>query len=284
MTGINIGGVPEHFNLPWRLAIEEGKMREAGIDLHWADMNGGTGQMVRGLETGSIDVAVLLTEGITRAILQGLKARIVHVYVVSPLNWGIHVPHHSDIKEIGQVENQVFAISREGSGSHLMAYVMADQQDWATDNLKFNVIGDVYGGLWALQHDQAQCFLWEKYTTYPFVEQEKCRSIGTVVTPWPCFAIAVREEVYERIPDLLKQMCEIVFKRAKKLKDSRSTPELISWRYNLRLHHVKEWLQQTDWNYNAIEYPLAFEKTVQYLSKLNLVSADEAKDWREKLF
>ena len=70
LLGLKIGGVPEHFNLPWRLAIEEGKMRDIGLDLHWSDMSGGTGQMIRGLETGSIDIAVLLTEGITKAILQ----------------------------------------------------------------------------------------------------------------------------------------------------------------------------------------------------------------------
>ena len=63
MVGLKVGGVPEHFNLPWRLAIEDGKFREFGLNLHWADMGGGTGQMIRGLETKSIDIAVLLTEG-----------------------------------------------------------------------------------------------------------------------------------------------------------------------------------------------------------------------------
>ena len=66
---LKVGGVPEHFNLPWRLAIEEGLFREQNIMLHWSDMSGGTGQMIKGLETGSIDVAVVLTEGITKAIL-----------------------------------------------------------------------------------------------------------------------------------------------------------------------------------------------------------------------
>lgn len=283
-TGLNIGGVPEHFNLPWRLAIEEGKFRDIGLDLHWSDMSGGTGQMVRGLETGSIDIAVLLTEGITKAILQGLKAKIISVYVVSPLHWGIHVPYKSDIREPKDLENQTFAISREGSGSHLMAYIMADKMEWRTDNLKFNVIGDVYGGLWALQQNEAQAFLWEKYTTNPFCEQQKCRHIGDVVTPWPCFVIAVREEVFEKHADLLKKMTEVVYAKAAEVKKKKNTAELISWRYNLRLDQVKKWLKETDWNYKGIEYPLAFEKVTHYLQKLNLLSAEDAKDWREKLF
>jgi ABC-type nitrate/sulfonate/bicarbonate transport system substrate-binding protein len=192
MVGLKIGGVPEHFNLPWRMAIEEGKFRKQGIQLHWGDMGGGTGQMIRGLKNKTLDIAVLLTEGITKAILQGLDAKIIQVYVTSPLRWGIHDPFNSDIEKIDQLEGKTFAISREGSGSHLMSFVKANQEGWDTKELKFNVVGDLYGGLWALENNKAQAFLWEKYTTHPFVEQKKCRCIDEVITPWPCFVIAVR--------------------------------------------------------------------------------------------
>lgn len=282
--GLKIGGVPEHFNLPWRLAIEEGRLQQIGLKLHWSDMSGGTGQMIRGLETGSIDIAVLLTEGITRAVLQGLDARILYVYVVSPLNWGIHVPFRSDIHTEKDLHHRTFAISREGSGSHLMAYVMADQQGWELDTLKFNVIGDIYGGLWALEHNEAQAFLWEKYTTFPFVEQQKCRWIGDVVTPWPCFVVAVRNEVIGQHEALLRKMCAIVSEKAFEIKQGNDSVEIISWRYNLRSDQVEKWLSETDWNYKGIEYPLAFEKTVQYLLKLDLITSEQAENWRQKLF
>jgi sulfonate transport system substrate-binding protein len=244
LTGLKIGGVPEHFNLPWRLAIEEGKFREAGINLHWSDMSGGTGQMIKGLQTGTLDIAVLLTEGITKAILQGLNAKIIKVYITTPLRWGIHVPFHSDIQKISQLEGKTFAISREGSGSHLMSYVIADQNGWNTKELKFNVIGDIYGGLWALEHNEAQAFLWEKYTTFPFVEQEKCRYIDEVITPWPCFVIAVRNEIYANFQEELNQMCKIVFERAENMKKNKQTADIISWRYNLRQKQVKNGSQK----------------------------------------
>lgn len=284
MKGFTIGGVPEHFNLPWRMAIEEGRFREKGIQLHWSDMGGGTGQMIRGLETGSLDIAVLLTEGITKAVLQGLDARIIQVYVTTPLHWGIHVPYHSQITSVDQLENQTFAISREGSGSHLMAYVKANQEGWDTTKLKFNVIGDVYGGLWALQNDEAQAFLWEKYTTHPYTEQKKCRYIDEVVTPWPCFVIAARKEVVDKHLDDLEITCDVVNERARDLKKNEDVVDLVCWRYNLRHGQVENWLQETDWNYDGIGYPLAFEKTISYLLKLNLLEEEEAKDWREKLF
>ena len=282
--GLKIGGVPEHFNMPWRLAIEEGRFRSIGLDLHWSDMTGGTGQMIKGLDTGTLDIAVLLTEGITKAILQGLDAKIIQVYVVTPLHWGIHVPFHSDIKTVDQLKDQTFAISREGSGSHLMTYVKANQEGWNTEQLKFNVVGDIFGGLWALENNEAQGFLWEKYTTFPFAEQGKCRYIDEVVTPWPCFVIAVRNEVYDQYKDLLSDMCRIVNNKAKEVKTDEHTVEVISWRYNLRAGQVQNWLIETDWNYDAIEYPLAFDKTIKYLLKLNLLEEQEAENWQEKLF
>jgi sulfonate transport system substrate-binding protein len=284
MVGLKIGGVPEHFNLPWRLAIEEGRFRNIGLELHWSDMTGGTGQMIKGLEHGTLDIAVLLTEGITKAILDGLKARIIQVYVTTPLRWGVHVPYHSDIKSVNQLEGRTFAISREGSGSHLMAFVKARQEGWDMNELKFNVVGDVYGGLWALENDQAQGFLWEKYTTHPFVEQQKCRYVDEVITPWPCFVIAVREEVLENHSALLNEMCCIVNRRAKEIKLDEDAVEVISWRYNLRSGQVANWLIETDWNYDGIEYPLAFEKTVRYLKQLGLIDPSSADEWQHKLF
>ncbi len=284
MKGLKIGGVPEHFNLPWRLAIEEGRFREIGLDLHWSDMGGGTGQMIRGLETGALDIAVLLTEGITKSILEGLNAKIIQIYVVSPLHWGIHVPFKSDFKTVDDLKGQTFAISREGSGSHLMTYVKASQEGWDTNALKFNVVGDIYGGLWALEHNEAQAFLWEKYTTFPYTEQGKCRYIDEVVTPWPCFVIAVREEVLNENSALLKEMCRVVNEKALEVKKSENTVEVISWRYNLRLGQVENWLIETDWNYNGIEDPLAFDKTIRYLLKLKLIQPEQAENWQQKLF
>lgn len=283
MKRFKIGGVPEHFNLPWRLAIEEGRLNHLDVDMHWSDMTGGTGQMIKGLQAGTIDIAVLLTEGITKAILEGLDAKILTVYVKSPLRWGIHVPFKSDLQNPDDIRNKNFAISREGSGSHLMAYVNSYQKGWNTDDLEFNIVGDVYGGLWALENNQSQVFLWEKYTTHPFVVQEKCRCIGEVVTPWPCFVIAVRNEVLDKHKDVLKEVVKIVGSTAKEIKDMNNASE-ISWRYSLELDQAESWLSETDWNYDGKNTTESYELVVDYLSKLNLITEDQKENWKEKLF
>lgn len=284
MKRFRIGGVPEHFNLPWRLAIEEGRFADMGVEMHWSDMAGGTGQMIKGLQAGTLDIAVLLTEGITKAILEGLDCKILNVYVTTPLRWGIHVPFKSQMKQPEDIKGQKFAISREGSGSHLMAYVNSYQRGWNTDELDFNIVGDVYGGLWALENNEAGVFLWEKYTTHPFVVQEKCKCIGEVVTPWPCFVVAVRNEVIEKHETLLTKVFNILSNTAKEIKEDVDSADQIAWRYSLDPQQSKSWLSETDWNYTG-ENPIeAYEVVVDYLAKLNLITPEQKDGWQEKLF
>lgn len=284
MTGLKIGGVPEHFNLPWRLSIEERLFNSIGLELHWSDMTGGTGQMIKGLQTGSIDIAVLLTEGITKSILEGLDAKIVNIYVQTPLRWGVHVPVDSKFTSLSDLENGTFAISRFGSGSHLMALVHANQARWDTSKLKFNVVGDVYGGLWALENHEADAFLWEKFTTKPFVDKGKCRCIGEVVTPWPCFVIAVRTEILEQHSELITEMCKIAGERANELKNKDESIQTFSWRYHLEPSDVKSWLSETNWNYNMDFSKESFETTISILNQLNLIEPDALTNWKNVLF
>jgi len=49
MKTIRIGGVPEHFNLPWHRTIANKDFETKGIDLQWADYPGGTGAMMQDL-------------------------------------------------------------------------------------------------------------------------------------------------------------------------------------------------------------------------------------------
>ncbi|MEN9941833.1 MAG: hypothetical protein RL286_1331 [Bacteroidota bacterium] len=283
MKRLKIGGVPEHFNLPWRLAIEEGKFKAAGIELHWSDMTGGTGQMIKGLQAGTLDIAVLLTEGITRAILKGLDAKIIAVYVKTPLIWGVHTPVNQGINQLNDLDASTFAISREGSGSHLMTYILAKQQGWDPTALSFNVVGDVYGGLWALNNDEAQGFLWEKYTTQPFVDQGKCKRIGEVLTPWPCFVIAVRNEVLQHEAALLQAILPIVQKRAQELKNSDDAAEVLAWRYALKKDEVTAWLSKTEWSDQLDVDQNDIQNVVETLHELNLVTDEEQTNWSEKV-
>ena len=71
MKTVSIGGVPEHFNLAWYLTLKEGAYKREGINLRWKDYPGGTGDMCEALRNSDIDLAVILTEGIIKDIVDG---------------------------------------------------------------------------------------------------------------------------------------------------------------------------------------------------------------------
>ena len=187
MKTINIGGVPEHFNLPWYLTLKNGEYKEKGINLRWKDYFGGTGAMNKALRDKDIDLAVILTEGIVTDIIDGNDSRIVQTYVKSPLIWGIHVAHNSSFKSVEDLKGKKAAISRFGSGSHLMAYVNAENHNWNLEmDLKFEVVKNLEGAVEALTNGAADYFLWEKFTTKPLVDSGIFRRIGSCPSPWPC--------------------------------------------------------------------------------------------------
>jgi hypothetical protein len=138
--------------------------------------------------------------------------------------------------------------------------------------------------LWALSNDEAQGFLWEKYTTQPFVDQGKCKCIGEVLTPWPCFVIAVRNEVLNQEAELLNAILAIIQTRAQELKNSSDAAEVIAWRYALKQNEVQQWLNKTEWSYCSDVATADFEKVISTLGELDLISADEMQNWQQKLF
>ena len=133
--------------------------------------------MCKALRAGEVDIAIVLTEGIIKDIAAGNPSKIVQTFVETPLIWGIHVAKDSKFKKIEDLEHATIAISRFGSGSHLMAIVNAFNQGWKIENLKFKVIGNLQGGIDALTNGEADYFMWEHFTTKPIVDNGTFRRI-----------------------------------------------------------------------------------------------------------
>lgn len=269
----NVGGVPEHFNLPWKKAIEEKRFETHSIEVSWKDYCGGTGAMTKALREGDLDVAILLTEGIIADIHRGNKSKIVQFYVKSPLRWGVHVGAQSDFLNISDLENKKAAISRYGSGSHLMAYVNADNHNWDLDKQKFEVVKNLDGGRAYLTQGKADYFLWEKFTTKPFVDNGEFRIVGECPTPWPSFVVAVREDVLLTHYDEVKLLLETVNEFCKRVKENPKSVEEIAKRYDLKKEDVAVWFEETEWAYDGSLESETIDKVQERLISLEIVES-----------
>lgn len=248
MIDIRVGGVPEHFNLPWHLCIEEGLFEKAGINVIWKDFPGGTGAMTRELRHDGLDLAIVLTEGMIADIALGNKSKIISFYTTTPLVWGVHSTAYNRFEVIKDVDPPIFAISRWGSGSHLMAYLLAKSHGLNPQkDIEFKVVSNLEGALKSLGEKSSNLFMWEKFTTKPYVDSGELKRLTDYPTPWPCFVLAARNSVIKSRKNELKKVMEIVLKRAQELKNDPNSVELIASRYALKPKDVKIWLDATNW-------------------------------------
>jgi sulfonate transport system substrate-binding protein len=195
MIKLRVGGVPEHFNLPWHLAADGGGAAGPGVDVAWRDYPDGSGAMAAALRGGELDAALLLTEAAVAGVANRGGFKIASLYVESPLIWGIHVPAGSALHTVADVQGARYAISRLGSGSHLMAYVHARAQGWAVDKLTFVTVSNLEGAIRAFESGTADVFFWERFMTKPLVDSGRFRLVGEFRAPWPAFVLCVADAV-----------------------------------------------------------------------------------------
>ncbi|MDA9976571.1 substrate-binding domain-containing protein [Polaribacter sp.] len=248
MVDLTVAGVPEHFNYPWYVSLKNKEYIKNNINLRWKDFPGGTGAMCNALRTGEVDIAIVLTEGIIKDIAAGNPSKIVQTYIESPLIWGIHVSATSSFQKKEDLEHATIAISRFGSGSHLMAIVNAHQQGWNIEKLQFKVVGDLQGGIDALVNGEADYFMWEHFTTKPFVDNGTFRRIGNCPTPWPCFVLAVRDEVLTRNFKEIQTVLKIINTINKDFRKTLHIDAILADRYQQELRDIQKWLKITEWN------------------------------------
>lgn len=244
---VRIGGVPEHFNLPWMLAIEEGAFERFGTDVEWVEQPGGTGEIMRSLADGTIDMGTPLTEGAVTSLAEGNPARIVAPWVESPLLWGVHVAAASDVSSLADVADGRFAISRFGSGSELMSRVLAENNQWPIDDDRFVVVGDLDGALTALPAGDAEIFLWNKSMTQPHVDAGTLRRIDILPTPWPSFAMVAGPGMQPVPAFSSRLLIDVALARAAQLVDDPNAADLVADRFGLARADAVGWLDHVRW-------------------------------------
>jgi sulfonate transport system substrate-binding protein len=245
---VRVGGVPEHFNYSWYKAIAQGKFQAHELDIDWTDYPGGTGAMAQALTEGQLDMAVMLTEGAVSAIAKGCPARILHFAVQSPLLWGIHTGFSSALQHQDDSQGKTFAISRYGSGSHLMAIVHAYLKGWPLDHMRWLEVKNLAGAKEALIAGKADVFLWERYMTKPLVDEGSFRLLGVLPTPWPAFVLAVHDDFMSKYPDAVDRISQVILTTQTSLKEEEGLAQTLSIRYHLEEEDVSSWLTQTRWS------------------------------------
>lgn len=184
--------------------------------------------MVTALQAGEIDMAVGLTEGWISGICKAQAAsqnpgfKLVGTYVNTPLRWAISTgPQREDLKSIKDLEGAKVGVSRIGSGSYVMSYVLARQQGWlnspsASNSNSTSNSEKEKGGqeketteppfpVTELQtfarlrngviHQDIDFFMWEYFTSKKYYDDAEIKHIGDVYSPWKSWMIVAADHL-----------------------------------------------------------------------------------------
>ncbi|KAK2060714.1 periplasmic binding protein-like II [Colletotrichum caudatum] len=192
---LRIGYVPEHFSTPLHFAKQH-----FGLDATLIPFPSGTGHMITAIRGGEIDVAIGLTEG----WIAGLGKedapgdggyRLVGTYVDTPLCWAISTgAKRPEIESVESLKGGKIGVSRIGSGSQIMGFVLADQRGWLTPSspqpFSETVILNTFENLRnAVNSGAADFFMWEHFTSKRYYDSGEIRRVGDIYTPWSSWKI-----------------------------------------------------------------------------------------------
>eukprot|EP01080_Neovahlkampfia_damariscottae_P003769 gene3769-6657_t len=253
MEKIKLACVPEHFSIPLHEGVESGIFKELNLDVEIQEYSRGTGSMCKGLQNKKVDVAIALTEGlISDLILNKSNFKIIGTYVDSSLCWGYISEINSPIKTTTDLKGKNFGISRFGSGSHIMSYLLSKQNGWNTEkDITFKVKGGLGELLDGIYDGSTDTFLWERFMLKQFVVEKKVKYVGEIVTPWPCFMIAATDDFIASNADSLVKLMKGIQKSCENFKtNKKSSLESISKKCTLDEEDSNFWFNEVQFIYN----------------------------------
>ena len=205
---LRIGYVPEHYLLPFHLA-----RRHIPFQIEPIPFPSGTGHMITSLRSNDLDIAIGLTEGWVAGLL-GPAGRgkggyhIVGSWVRNPLRWSIVTGRRrefTDVESLGKGRRVKLGVSRLGSGSHVMGFVLGRKMGWlesdggkGMDVVPLGPFKELRDGVG--DEAKADFFMWEHFTTKPYFhgegDQVSLKRLGEILTPWPSWHIAASDKTF----------------------------------------------------------------------------------------
>ncbi|KAK4033270.1 hypothetical protein C8A01DRAFT_19772 [Parachaetomium inaequale] len=225
---LKVGFVPEHFSTPIHFA-----KKHYGLDAELIPFPSGTGHMITALRSGEIDVGIGLTEGWVAGLGKAQEAgdrdggfRLVGTYVETPLCWAISTgADRPEIKTVDSLQGGKIGVSRIGSGSYVMGYVLADVRGWLvptagvgtskeqaspySDTVVLNTFENLRK---AVNSGDADFFMWEHFTSKRYYDNGEIRRVGEIYTPWSSWKIVAStrladgDKLDSRVDDLLDRL------------------------------------------------------------------------------
>ncbi|ROW09284.1 hypothetical protein VPNG_05829 [Cytospora leucostoma] len=278
---LRVGYVPEHFSTPIYFA-----KKHFGLDAELIAFPSGTGHMITALRAGEIDVGIGLTEGWVAGLgkeEQGAGGyQLVGTYVETPL-----CAKRPEITGVDSLNGGKIGISRLGSGSYVMGFVLADEQGWLSNKTEnssssspysdFVILNNFENLRKAVNSGEADFFMWEHFTSKRYYDSGEIRRVGEIYTPWSSWKIVASTGLVQdgQLDARLNSLFEKLDQGIKHFNENKEEAvKYISTELDYSEEDAREWLKTVRFPAHTEGVDLAVvEKTVGVLRKAGVLVA-----------
>lgn len=279
----------EHFSTPLHFAVTHGFFTARSLTVTLEPFPAGTGHMIKSLESGSLDLAIGLTEGWIASLGNGTDFfKLVGTYVSTPLCWAVSTgASRTDKTSVADLRDGKLGISRFGSGSYVMGFVLADTEGWLqkddSDKEPWTFVPlETFKNLRdAVNDGRADAFMWELFTSKRYYDSGEIKQIGTIYTPWPSWQIVAhadmvvvgQEDKTAAVRRFLEALDEGV---AYFQKHKEEAVEYISTHLDYSAEDAREWMKTVEFAESCTKVQDGVvEKTVTVLKKAGVIKDDK---------
>ncbi|TKA68858.1 hypothetical protein B0A49_06161 [Cryomyces minteri] len=276
--GLRIGYVPEHFSTPLHFA-----QKYFGLNATLTPFPAGTGHMISSLKASEIDVGIGLTEGWVAGLAKAAQAqdaapyKLVGTYVESPLLWAISTGKDREFHDVGDLKGKKVGVSRIGSGSYVMPFVLADQHSWlrSDGHPPFEAVPlETFAKLRDGVNDKsADFFMWEHFTTKKYWDNGSIKRLGEVATPWSSWKIVARDPLDKSMQAMSDAInAGILYFN----EHQQEAVDYISTELDYSKEDAEEWTKTVEFakDVRGVD-PKVVEKTIQTLGKAGVLDAQK---------
>jgi len=169
-------------------------------------------------------------------------------------------------------------VSRIGSGSYVMGFVLADQNGWLEKGSRpfENVVLNDFKGLRdGVNEGKADFFMWEHFTSKRYYDNGEIKRVGEIYTPWSSWKIVAREPGDPRLQDMLDKI-------NKGIKHFMANPEeaieYISTNLDYSAEDAREWMKTVQFSedVNGVDSSV-IDKTIEILKKASVIEDESVK-------
>lgn len=197
--------------------------------------------------------------------------------LIRHLGWAISTGSKREINSVADLKNGKIGVSRIGSGSYVMGFVLADQNNWLSPSSPntFEVIPlQTFEKLRNGVNDSTvDFFMWEHFTSKRYYDNGEIKRVGEIYTPWSSWKIVAATSVEKgdkRLEELFEKLDQGVGYFESNQEES---VKYISTELDYSEEDAREWLKTVEFTKRTKGVDLkVIGKTVEILKKAGVLN------------